>query len=103
VPIFECPTCGKQDLKMLAACESVLDSLPYLRHDDQNTPIYQLVCSDCSALANATPPQRPVAEIVEGDLLDQEVDVIVNASRASFMSPGLTCSGDPPSGQFGTR
>jgi O-acetyl-ADP-ribose deacetylase (regulator of RNase III) len=64
---------------MLAACESVLDSLPYLRHDDQNTPIYQLVCSDCSALANATPPQRPVAEIVEGDLLDQEVDVIVNA------------------------
>jgi O-acetyl-ADP-ribose deacetylase (regulator of RNase III) len=25
------------------------------------------------------PPQRPVVEILEGDLLDQEVDVIVNA------------------------
>lgn len=64
---------------MLAACEGLLDSIPYSRHDSHNTPIYTLICSDCSALADATSQQRPVVEVVEGDLLDQEVEVIVNA------------------------
>lgn len=79
MPIFECPKCGKQDLITLGACESILGSIPYSRHDSQNTPIYTLVCSDCSALADATIQQRPVVEIIEGDLLDQDVEVIVNA------------------------
>ena len=64
---------------MLAACEGILDSIPYSRHDSQNTPIYTLVCSECSVHVNAQIQQRPVVEIVEGDLLDQDVDVIVNA------------------------
>jgi len=79
MPIFECPICGKQDLIMLAACEGILDSIPYSRHDSQNTPIYTLVCSECSVHVDAKIPKRPVVEIVEGDLLDQYVEVIVNA------------------------
>lgn len=79
MPIFECPTCGKQDLIMLAACEDMLDSIPYSRHDSQNTPIYTFVCSECSVHAEPTIPQPPLVEIVEGDLLDQDVEVIVNA------------------------
>ena len=79
MPILECPICGKQDLIMLAACEGILDSIPYSRHDSQNTPIYTFVCSECSVHVDATIQQQPVVEIVEGDLLDQDVDVIVNS------------------------
>ena len=79
MPILECPICGKQDLIMLAACEGILDSIPYSRHDSQNTPIYKFVCPECSVHAGATIQQRPVVVIVEGDLLDQDVEVIVNA------------------------
>ena len=79
VPIFECPTCGKQELVPLAVCEWMLDTVPYSRHDSHNTPVYTSVCSECSAHVDATIQQRPVVEIVEGDLLDQDVEVIVNA------------------------
>jgi O-acetyl-ADP-ribose deacetylase (regulator of RNase III) len=79
VPIFECPTCGKQELVPLAVCEWMLDTVPYSRHDSHNTPIYKLVCSECSVHVDATMQQQPVVEIVEGDLLDQDVEVIVNA------------------------
>ena len=79
MPILECPICGKQDLIMLAACEGILDSIPYSRHDSQNTPIYTFVCSECLVHVDATIQQRPVVEIVEGDLLNQDVEVIVNA------------------------
>ena len=78
VPIFECPTCGKQELVPLAVCEWMLETVPYSRHDSHNTPVYTFVCSECSAHVDATIQQQPVVEIVEGDLLDQEVDVIVN-------------------------
>jgi O-acetyl-ADP-ribose deacetylase len=78
VPIFECPTCGKQELIPLAVCEWMLDTLPYSRHDSNSNPIYTKLCPDCST-KEAKPDLRSLAvEIVEGDLLDQEVDVIVN-------------------------
>ena len=70
MPIFECPTCGKQDLVPLASCEWMLDTLPASRFDADNTPIYGLKCPDCRPLK---------VEVLEGDLLDQDVEVIVNA------------------------
>ena len=70
MPIFECPTCGKQDLVPLASCEWMLDTLPAPRFDADNTPVYSLKCPDCKPLK---------VEVLEGDLLDQEVEVIVNA------------------------
>ncbi len=79
MPIFECPTCGKQELVPLAMCEWMLDTVPYSRHDSNSNPIYTFVCSECSVQVDATIQQRPVVEIVEGDLLDQDVEVIVNA------------------------
>ncbi len=79
MPIFECPTCGKQDLVPLAVCEWMLDTGPYSRHDSNNTPIYTVVCSDCSPKDQSPIPSHPTVEVVEGDLLDQDVDVIVNA------------------------
>ena len=79
VPIFECPTCGKQELVPLAVCEWMFDTVPYARHDSHNTPVYTFVCSECSVHVDATIQQRPVVEIVKGDLLDQDVEVIVNA------------------------
>jgi O-acetyl-ADP-ribose deacetylase (regulator of RNase III) len=70
VPIFECPTCGKRDLVPLASCEWMLDTLPAPRFDADNTPLYSLKCPDCRPLK---------VEVIEGDLLDQDVEVIVNA------------------------
>ena len=70
MPIFECPTCGKQDLVPLASCEWMLDTLPAPRFDADNTPVYSLKCPDCRPLK---------VEVIEGDLLDQDVEVIVNA------------------------
>lgn len=70
MPIFECPTCGKQDLVPLASCEWMLDTLPAPRFDADNTPVYCLKCPDCRPLK---------VEVLEGDLLDQDVEVIVNA------------------------
>ena len=85
MPILECPNCGKQYLIMLAACEGILDSIPYSRHDSQNTPIYACVCSECSVHVDATIQQRPVVEIVADDLLDQNVEVIVNAWNCNII------------------
>lgn len=77
--IFECPTCGKQELIPLAVCEWMLDTVPYSRHDSHNTPIYTFVCSECSTKEAKPDLRSPAVEIVEGDLLDQDVEVIVNA------------------------
>lgn len=70
MPIFECPICGKQDLVPLASCEWMLDTLPAPTFDADNTPVYSLKCPDCRLLK---------VEVLEGDLLDQDVEVIVNA------------------------
>ncbi len=78
MPIFECPSCGKRELVPLAICEWMLDSVPCSGQDVYGTSIFILHCSDCSS--EAIPDSVfPAVEIVEGDLLDQEVEVIVNA------------------------
>jgi O-acetyl-ADP-ribose deacetylase (regulator of RNase III) len=48
----------------------MLDTLPAPRFDADHNPVYNLKCPACTPLK---------AEVVEGDLLDQDVDVIVNA------------------------
>jgi O-acetyl-ADP-ribose deacetylase (regulator of RNase III) len=70
MPLFECPTCGKIDLVPLALCEAILDTLPVPRIDADGNPIYILTCPTCTPLK---------VEVVEGDLLDQDVEAIVNA------------------------
>ena len=70
MPIFECPKCGKQDLIPLAMCEWVLETLPAPRLDADNNPVYARTCPDCTPLK---------VEVIEGDPLDQDVEVIVNA------------------------
>jgi O-acetyl-ADP-ribose deacetylase len=70
VPLFECPICGKIEVVPLALCEWMLESLPAPREDADLYPVYSLKCPACTPLK---------FEIVEGDLLDQDVEVIVNA------------------------
>lgn len=69
MPLFECPNCGKQELIPLALCEWALEDVPFVRMDG-NTPVFALRCMECTPIK---------VEVVEGDLLDQNVDVIVNA------------------------
>lgn len=76
MPLFECPRCGKLNLMPLGMCEWMLDSVPYLRHDSHNNPIYSLACPDCRG---ESPPAGKGIEVVQGDLLEQDVDAIVNA------------------------
>ena len=70
MPLFECLKCGKQDAIPLAISESKLVDLPAPRFDASHNPIYSYCCAVCQLLK---------VEVVEGDLLDQDVDVIVNA------------------------
>lgn len=70
MPLIECPTCGKVEVVPLAFCEWLLDLLPAPRLDADHNPVYCLKCPACT-------PMR--VEVIEGDLLDQDVDVIVNA------------------------
>ena len=79
MPVLECPNCGKQDLVPLAVCEWMLTSISYLRHDARSNPIYALNCPDCSPLNDDPVLRRLAVNVIEGDLLDQDVDVIVNA------------------------
>lgn len=70
MPQFLCPKCGKQYLVPLAICESFLDDTRMTRPEGSTESVFVLPCPDCS-------PQN--IRVVEGDLLDQDVDVIVNA------------------------
>lgn len=70
MPLFSCPICGKIDAIPLAGCEAFVDTLPAPHLDAAGNPVYRLVCPDCTPLK---------VEVVEGDLLEQDVDVIVNA------------------------
>jgi O-acetyl-ADP-ribose deacetylase (regulator of RNase III) len=60
----------------LALCEWMLDSLASPVFNLDGNPVYSKECADCIPLK---------LEIVEGDLLDQEVDVIVNAWNRNFI------------------
>jgi O-acetyl-ADP-ribose deacetylase len=79
VPIFECPTCGKRELVPLALCEWMLNSVPCSGQDVDGSSIFTVHCSKCSPKEAKKESISPAVEIVEGDLLDQEVEVIVNA------------------------
>jgi O-acetyl-ADP-ribose deacetylase len=70
MPLFECPQCGKRYLVPLALCEWMMEDLPISRFDSDGTPVHDVPCLECSGVK---------VQIVEGDLLDQDVDVIVNA------------------------
>jgi O-acetyl-ADP-ribose deacetylase (regulator of RNase III) len=48
----------------------MLENLPAPPRGADHDPVYTLICPDCTPVK---------VEVVEGDLLDQEVDVIVNA------------------------
>src|SRR5579871_5812266 len=69
MPLFECPKCGKRELVPLAVCEWMLDTLP-ARLDADNNWVCVVPCPDCTPLK---------VELIHGDLLDQDVEVIVNA------------------------
>lgn len=75
MPIFECPRCGKQEAVPLGRCEWLLDSVPYLGQDAGNNPIYAVPCAACRD--HGVEAVRSI-EVVDGDLLDQNVDAIVN-------------------------
>ena len=79
MPILECPTCGKRELVPLAICEWMLDSVPCTGQDEHGTSIFTVHCPECSPKEVKPESISPAVEIVEGDLLDQEVEVIVNA------------------------
>ena len=70
MPHFLCPKCGKQYLVPLALCEAFLDYVPITTPEGSTKSVYLLPCPDC-------PPHN--IHVVKGDLLDQEVDVIVNS------------------------
>ena len=70
MPHFLCPKCGKQYLVPLAICESFLDYTPLVKPEGSTESLFLLPCPDC-------PPNK--IRVVEGNLLDQDVDVIVNS------------------------
>ena len=70
MPLFLCPQCGQQYLVPLALCEAFLDYVPITTPEGSTKSVYLLPCPDC-------PPHN--IHVVKGDLLDQEVDVIVNS------------------------
>ena len=71
MPLFVCPKCGKQEAIPLSNCRwRMVDSNPAPLHFSDTNPVYTQDCPNCTPL---------IIEVVEGDLLDQDVDVIVNA------------------------
>ncbi len=70
MPLFQCPKCEKQYLVPLALCEAFLENTPIVKPDGSAESVFVLPCPDCMS-------QK--IHVVEGDLLDQDVDVIVNA------------------------
>jgi O-acetyl-ADP-ribose deacetylase len=76
MPLFECPHCGTRYRIPLAVCEWMLEDLPISHFDGDNTPVYNVRCLECSGVK---------VQIIEGNLLDQDVDVIVNAWNRSVV------------------
>ena len=70
MPLFQCPKCEKQYLVPLALCEAFLEKTPIVKPDGSAESVFLLPCPDCMS---------QTIHFVEGDLLDQDVDVIVNA------------------------
>ena len=70
MPLFECPRCGKRGLIPLAFCDSFLEGTPFIQSEDGAEIVYVVKCPEC---------HNDRVTVVEGDLLEQPVDVIVNA------------------------
>jgi O-acetyl-ADP-ribose deacetylase (regulator of RNase III) len=70
MPLFECPRCRKRELVPLAFCESFLEGTRFIQSEDGTEVVYVLRCPEC---------KDDHITVVEGDLLEQPVDVIVNA------------------------
>ena len=70
MPLFECPRCGKRGLIPLAFCDSILEGTPFIQSEDGAEIVYSVKCPECN---------NDRVSVVEGDLLEQPVDVIVNA------------------------
>ena len=70
MPLFKCPHCGKRYVISLAMCESFLESTPISQPEDGIDCLYVSPCPGCSA---------GKIEVVDGDLLEQDVDAIVNS------------------------
>ena len=70
MPLFECPRCGKRGLIPLAFCDSILEGTPFIQSEDGTEIVYVVKCPECN---------NDRVTVVEGDLLEQPVDVIVNA------------------------
>lgn len=70
MPLFQCPRCGRQYRVPLALCEAVLEDTPSVRPEGSLEPLFVLPCLECMS---------ENIHVVEGNLLDQAVDVIVNA------------------------
>ena len=70
MPLFECPRCGKRGLIPLAFCDSFLEGTPFIQSEDGAEIVYVVKCPECN---------NNRVTVVEGDLLEQPVDVIVNA------------------------
>lgn len=77
MPQFLCPKCGKQYLVPLAICESFLDDTPMTTPEGSTESMFVLPCPDC--LSQHPDCTKQNLHVVKGDLLDQNVDVIVNA------------------------
>ena len=76
MPSFMCPKCGKQYLVPLAICESFLDDTPMTTAEGSEESLFVLPCPDCTPHSDIP---KQMIHVVTGDVLDQEVDVIVNA------------------------
>ena len=83
MPLFQCPKCEKQYLVPLALCEAFLENTPIVTPVGSAEPIFVLPCPDCM-------PQK--IHLIEGDLLDQDVDVIVNAVPVQVCREKVCCS-----------
>jgi O-acetyl-ADP-ribose deacetylase (regulator of RNase III) len=69
MPLFECPKCQKRSLVPLALCEALLDGASTVRRENDTEIVYEMTCQECD--------DRRVM-VVDGDLLEQQVDLIVN-------------------------
>ena len=76
MPLFECPRCGKRGLIPLAFCDSFLEGTPFIQPEDGTEIIYVVKCPECN---------NNRVTVVEGDLLEQPVDVIVNARNRNVI------------------
>jgi Zn finger protein HypA/HybF involved in hydrogenase expression len=70
MPLFQCPKCGKRYVLSFPMPVSLLESTPIGQQEFGIDCVYVSTCPDCSA---------GKFEVADGDRLEEDVDVIVNA------------------------